>query len=207
MQVISRSEAKAAGLNRYFTGKACKHGHSTERFTNDGKCRECSRIDPAREKSREKEKIANKEKRKIAKLSRPPKNIKTKEQLSIEAVIRAKAWKLKNKDRANELSRIGRARNIDKSKASKKKWSIKNVEKINFLTAKRRANKKLATPKWANMKKVLFIYEQKPKGFCVDHIVPLQSDIVCGLHNEFNLQYLTRSENSQKSNIYWPDMP
>ena len=41
----------------------------------------------------------------------------------------------------------------------------------------------------------------------VDHIVPLQSNIVCGLHNEFNLQVITKSANSSKRNYYWPDMP
>lgn len=38
----SRSEAKAFGLPRYFTGKACKQGHVAERFT-AGDCVECAR--------------------------------------------------------------------------------------------------------------------------------------------------------------------
>jgi hypothetical protein len=41
----------------------------------------------------------------------------------------------------------------------------------------------------------------------VDHIVPLQSDIVCGLHNEFNLTVITKKANSEKRNYFWPDMP
>lgn len=41
----------------------------------------------------------------------------------------------------------------------------------------------------------------------VDHIVPLQSKLVCGLHNEFNLAVITKSENLTKRNYYWPDMP
>jgi hypothetical protein len=41
----------------------------------------------------------------------------------------------------------------------------------------------------------------------VDHIVPLQSPLVCGLHNEFNLRVITRFENRSKNNRHWPDMP
>ena len=41
----------------------------------------------------------------------------------------------------------------------------------------------------------------------VDHVIPLQSDTVCGLHNEFNLAVITAQENGRKKNLYWPDMP
>jgi hypothetical protein len=41
----------------------------------------------------------------------------------------------------------------------------------------------------------------------VDHVVPLQSDIVCGFHNEFNLAVITKAENIKKRNTTWPDMP
>lgn len=41
MLVISRTEAKAQGLKRYFTGKPCKHGHVAERFVSTCQCAEC----------------------------------------------------------------------------------------------------------------------------------------------------------------------
>jgi hypothetical protein len=41
----------------------------------------------------------------------------------------------------------------------------------------------------------------------LDHTVPLQSKLVSGLHNEHNLQVITRFENRSKSNRHWPDMP
>ena len=42
--IVTRAQAKVAGLLRYFTGKPCKHGHVSERFTNKGVCRECKNI-------------------------------------------------------------------------------------------------------------------------------------------------------------------
>jgi 5-methylcytosine-specific restriction endonuclease McrA len=40
--VISYREAKAKGLKRYFTGKACKHGHIAERFVINCACTACT---------------------------------------------------------------------------------------------------------------------------------------------------------------------
>ena len=38
---ISRDEAKALDLKRFFTGKPCKHGHIAERNVRSGRCLEC----------------------------------------------------------------------------------------------------------------------------------------------------------------------
>jgi hypothetical protein len=42
MKIISRQEAKAKGLKRYFTGKACKWGHVVERWVSSKACVVCS---------------------------------------------------------------------------------------------------------------------------------------------------------------------
>lgn len=44
MKIISRADAKAQGLTRYYTGKPCKHGHVSERQASDGGCMECRRL-------------------------------------------------------------------------------------------------------------------------------------------------------------------
>lgn len=44
LKIISRTEAKALGLKRYFTGKPCKHGHIDERNTNSKVCIICCRV-------------------------------------------------------------------------------------------------------------------------------------------------------------------
>jgi hypothetical protein len=77
---------------------------------------------------------------------------------------------------------------------------------LNRLQAnKRNRNIELATPLWANQDAIEQIYEQAARlqqqdGIPreVDHIIPLQSKKVCGLHSENNLQILTKDENSAK---------
>lgn len=44
MELITRAEAKARGLKRYFTNKPCKHGHVAERFVSGLSCVECGLI-------------------------------------------------------------------------------------------------------------------------------------------------------------------
>ena len=39
--IISRKDAKAQGLKRYFTGKPCKRGHVAERYVGSRACLEC----------------------------------------------------------------------------------------------------------------------------------------------------------------------
>lgn len=41
MTIISRKTAQKLKLVRYYTGKACKFGHLSERFTSTGGCKEC----------------------------------------------------------------------------------------------------------------------------------------------------------------------
>lgn len=74
--------------------------------------------------------------------------------------------------------------------------------------ARRKAAVLRAIPSWANHSLIRNIYKEAAKsGNHVDHIVPLISGLVCGLHWEANLRVLKPIDNILKSNKYWPDMP
>lgn len=81
-----------------------------------------------------------------------------------------------------------------------------------FHSAKRRAEKLKRTPPWADIAAIRAIYEKARAITCatgvphhVDHIIPLQGEIVSGLHVESNLQILTGSDNSKKKNSFTGD--
>jgi hypothetical protein len=82
-----------------------------------------------------------------------------------------------------------------------------NRDAVNALIAKRVIAKKRAIPKWADLKAIRMFYAEairltRETGIRheVDHIYPLQSDMVCGLHCEANLRVITKAENQRKKN-------
>ena len=102
--------------------------------------------------------------------------------------------------------------NKDQIKKTSTEWRKQNSHRLNALAAKRNAAKLRATPSWSDLRSIEMIYKQANEltsmGFPthVDHIVPLQSRLVCGLHCPSNLQLLSASDNSSKGNRWWPDM-
>jgi hypothetical protein len=107
---------------------------------------------------------------------------------------------LKHAKELNEKWREWRNENIEQEKKRNKKYAEKNPDVVRRRAAKRRAHKKSQTPAWADLKKIAQIYKDCPPGYHIDHIFPLKSDKMCGLHVENNLQYLPAKENISKGN-------
>jgi len=90
----------------------------------------------------------------------------------------------------------------EKSKEYRKKYNENNRGKVRAANARRRAAKNKATPSWCELDKINEFYDNCPEGYHVDHIIPLQGEVVCGLHVLDNLQYLSAFDNLSKGNKY-----
>ena len=118
------------------------------------------------------------------------------------AVARAKKWYSENKRRRRKYDEDRRIEKRQLYRAASQRNRIRHPGRKNADTAARRANLVLRTPSWANLNAIKEVYENCPKGYHVDHIVPLRGKTVSGFHVETNLQYLPKTENMRKHNHY-----
>lgn len=143
----------------------------------------------------------------------------------IEAIERHKNWRNKNRDYVNAKSKEWKSINSDKvlnqrikyeksmEYKSRRKKYLKNYYWLNRdkLIAKSSAYEsrvRKAMPVWQPIEEIKIYYAiARIFGLEVDHIVPIKSDLVCGLHCLDNFQLLTRNQNASKGNRFWPDMP
>ena len=139
------------------------------------------------------------------------------------ARARASAWYLANKEKAISCNSAYRKADPTKAKACLLRWRTANSERFKASlaayakanphifaanNARRKAIKLRATPVWADHEIMADFYQEAAYFKCqVDHIVPLRSKFVCGLHWEGNMQLLSGAENLAKGNRHWPDMP
>lgn len=65
-----------------------------------------------------------------------------------------------------------------------------------------RGSKLERTVPWSELEQIKDFCNKCPSGYHVDHIIPLNGELVSGLHVLSNLQYLPASENCSKSNSY-----
>jgi hypothetical protein len=195
LDLTSFSDAKAAGLRRYYTGKPCAQGHVAERFVSTRGCSICAansaiawkKANPERMRARSAEWIRrNPEKYKELKAAwakaHPEHQAK-----------RARNWFLKNREKADAASLA---------------WRKNNPGKHAAYAARCRAELVQRTPKWADLKRIDEIYEQanaqRQAGELVevDHEIPLRGKRVTGLHVHDNLRIIHMTLNRAKSNHF-----
>lgn len=179
MLPTSAKEAKSAGAARYFTGAPCKHGHIAERQAASRACVTC-----------------------LAKLSFECRTRNLKAFQEREAANRRKSM-----PRRIQYARDRYLTDRDAIRSATDRWSKKHKHKVAAKTARRKATMLMACPPWVDLVAIEAFYVEARRLTAatgipheVDHIHPLQGANVCGLHVPWNLQVLTKSENSRKKN-------
>lgn len=138
------------------------------------------------------------------------------------------SWSASNPDKVRAAGKKYREGNTGKTRAKaleyyhshkaqqrerNREWYRRNPDWERAKMAGRRSGIKASTPRWANRNAILAVYKlargmrQMGLEVHVDHIVPLNHRLVCGLHVEHNLQVLSARDNSSKGNRHWPGMP
>ena len=183
----TREEAKKTGSKYYFTGQPCKYGHIAARKTK-GACVECLKV----------EWIKGNETR--------------------AGYFREYNKREEVKDRKNEWYQGNRETVINTAatrpahilREYRNAWKINNKTQIRADTKARRRRHREATPPWLTRKQkseirqlyqiAITMTQTTGEQYVVDHIVPLRSHEVCGLHVPWNLRVITQEENLKKSN-------
>lgn len=183
----TRKEAKEQGAKYYYTGEPCKHGHITLRKVK-GACVECLKVEWQK---------GNESRADYFKAYNNKQDVKD----------RKNEWYLANRE---QVIAQAKTRPYELTKEYKRTWKERNLIWVRADTKARRRKHREATPPWITTKQkaeIRQIYQiaitmTKTTGeqYVVDHIVPLRSDEVCGLHVPWNLRVITQEENLKKSN-------
>lgn len=184
----TRAEAKTLGAKYYFTGEPCKHGHVAPRKTK-GACIECLKVEWERGNQTRAEYFRQYNRSDAGKEAKQRYYEANKE--GIIAKARATPNELKN--------------------AYRKRWKEENPIQVLADNKVRRRKHRDATPPWLTRKEkgeIRAMYQaailsSKISGerYVIDHIYPLRSEVVCGLHVPWNLRIVTQRENLEKSNM------
>ncbi len=221
MEVITKSQAKALGLRKYFTGLICKRGHVAERFICGG-CVECSALKSKmwysdRERGAAKARkwrAENPEREKLSKQkwieANPDRIAEYERRYRLKNTdARAKAcrdWYYRNIERQRSRSLEYRNANIEECRAKSSKYNKENPERIAALARNRRAKisgnggKHTADDISAILKmqrgKCAYCRINLGKKRHVDHVIPIA---LGGSNGRENLQILCVPCNKTKS--------
>ena len=183
----TRAEAKSTGATHYFTGIPCTRGHIALRKTK-GSCVECLKIEWDENNQRRAGYFTKYNKREDVK-------------------ERKHEWYVAHRKQVIEAAATRPAEVLREYRNS---WKKNNIVQVRADTKARRRKHRQATPSWltrSQKSEIRQLYQiaitmTKTTGeqYVVDHIIPLRSDSVCGLHVPWNLRVMTQEENLKKSN-------
>ena len=175
------------GSKYYFTGQPCKHGHIALRKTK-GACVECLKVEWQR---------GNETRADYFRQYNQRDDVKE----------RKHDWYQDNKE---QVILAASTRPAHVKREYRNAWKENNLLQIRADTKARRRKHRQATPPWLSRRhktEMRALYQAaitltKTTGeqYVVDHIIPLRSDVVCGLHVPWNLRVITQEENLRKSN-------
>ena len=192
---LTMKEAIALGRTRYFTGEPCLHGHIVERLVSNRSCIECAAHRKHAWNKAEPDKV-NAQKRAWRNA-----NLEKVRKLNL-------ANQKKHRASANARNRRYAEKHREKIRSKNRAWELNNPDKAAAKFARRRASKRHQTPGWVNHERINEIYRiaavrrRNGEDVHVDHVIPLQSGTVCGLHVHNNLQIIPASVNRSKSNSF-----
>lgn len=101
-----------------------------------------------------------------------------------------------------ECKSIKQAGSYKKYISAHKKSYVRNSGKIRARNITSKFNRAKRNVGWDSKEALATFYSNCPVGYHVDHIIPLQGELVSGLHILANLQYLPANENLVKGNKF-----
>lgn len=126
----------------------------------------------------------------------------------------ARKWARNNPEKAKAIARRTYEANRQQRDQYARNWYKSNPDVLSAQSARHRCEKLSATPPWLTPEhhdQMKQIYKEARRltnetgiKHHVDHIFPLRSPVICGLHVPWNLQILTETENSRKRNHFTP---
>jgi len=183
----TREEAKKTGNKYYFTGQPCKHGHIAPRKTK-GACVECLKVEWTKSNAERVEYFREYNKREDVK-------------------ERKNEWYQENRETVIAAASTRPAHVLREYRNA---WKENNKVQVLADNKVRRRKHRQATPPWLTRKQkseirqlyqmAITMTQTTGEQYVVDHIVPLRSHEVCGLHVPWNLRVITQEENLKKSN-------
>jgi 5-methylcytosine-specific restriction endonuclease McrA len=183
----TREEAKKTGSKYYFTGQPCKHGHIAARKTK-GACIECLKVEWAKGNEMRADYFREYNKREDVK-------------------DRKNEWYQENREAVINNAATRPAHVLREYRNA---WKANNKTQVLADNKVRRRKHREATPPWLTRKQkseirqlyqiAITMTQTTGEQYVVDHIVPLRSHEVCGLHVPWNLRVITQEENLKKSN-------